>query len=176
MGASPCQARVFWIGSSSSNALSRLARVHCITSSVQQKNTSLGCKPQSRTQILLYIRRRMFIGLAGHLLVSVYREASLSFVFLNITRSALHGCFVWQMIFIIAVFEHKIMDLNFLVLHGGIWRRYHSRLLSILQYILDRKERGENTCMLTIVFSFWMFRSIASQMGVELYTKIYTIL
>lgn len=109
-----------------------------------KKNTSLGCKPQPRTQILLYIRRRMFVGLAGHLLVSAYREASLSFVFLNITRSALHGCFIWQMIFVNAVFEHKIMDLNFLVLHGGIWRRYHSRLLSILQYILDRKERGKH--------------------------------
>lgn len=170
MGASPCQAQVFWICSNLSNALSQLASVHCITSSVQQKNTSLGCKPQSRTQILLYIRRRMFIGLAGHLLISAYREAYLSFVFLIITRSALHGCFIWQMIFLLLFLD--IMDLNFPCF---TWRDLEEIPLTVVEHTvvhIGSKGKEENTCMLTIVlFFFWMFRSIASQKGVELYTK-----
>jgi len=60
----------------------------------------------------------MFIGLAGHLLISAYREAYLSFVFLIITRSALHGCFIWQMIFFIIVFGRHGSQFSLFYMEG----------------------------------------------------------
>lgn len=154
----PCQARVFWIGSSLSNTLSRLALVHCITSSGQQKNTSLGCKPRPRTQFLC-------IYVDGCLLVW-----PVIYWFLLIERLTCRLCF-WtlQDLHYMAVsygkwfyyycycrfWSQKSWISIFLVWHGGIWRRYHSRLLSILTVVhIGSKGKEENTCMLTIVLFF----------------------
>jgi hypothetical protein len=66
----------------------------------------------------------------------------------------------------------NVTDLNFPCF---TWRDLEEIPLMVVEHTvvhIGLKGKEENTCMLTIVLFFWMFRSITTQKGVDIY-KIY---